>query len=42
MADYIVGFYNNVRLYSTLDNVPSDALGQKSAINIPIDVSEIT
>ena len=42
IADYIVGFYNSVRLHSTLGNLPPNAFEQKSAINQPIDVSEIT
>ena len=42
IADYIVGFYNSVRLHSTPGNLPPNAFEQKSAINRPIDVSEIT
>ena len=42
IADYIVGFYNSVRLHSTLGNLPPNTFEQKSAINRPIDVSEIT
>ena len=42
IADYIVGFYNSVRLHSTPGNLPPNAFKQKSAINRPIDVSEIT
>ena len=42
IADYIVGFYNSVRLHSTLGNLPPNAFEQKSAINQLIDVSEIT
>ena len=42
IADYIVGFYNSVRLHSTLGNLPPNAFEQKSAINQPIDVSETT
>ena len=42
IADYIVGFYNSARLHSTLGNLPPNAFEQKSAINQPIDVSEIT
>jgi putative transposase len=42
VADYIVGFYNSVRLHSTLGNLPPNAFEQKSAINQPINVSEIT
>ena len=42
IADYIVGFHNSVRLHSTLGNLPPNAFEQKSAINRPIDVSEMT
>ena len=42
IADYIVGFYNSVRLHSTLGNLPPNAFEQKSAINQPIGVCEIT
>ena len=42
IADYIVGFYNSVRLHSTPGNLPPNAFELKSAINRPIDVSEIT
>jgi putative transposase len=42
IADYIVGFYNSVRLHSTLGNLPPNAFEQKSAINQLINVSEIT
>ena len=42
IADYIGGFYNSVRLHSTLGNLPPNAFELKSAINQPIDVSEIT
>ena len=42
IADYIVSFYNSVRLHSALGNLPPNAFEQKSAINQPIDVSEIT
>ena len=42
IADYIVGFHNSVRLHSTLGILPPNAFEQKSAINQPIDVSEIT
>jgi len=40
--DYIVGFYNNVRLHSTLGYLPPNAFELKSAAEQPIDVSEIT
>ena len=42
IADYIVGFYNSVRLHSKLGNLPPNAFEQQSAINQPIDVSEKT
>ena len=39
IADYIVGFYNSVRLHSKLGNLPTNAFEQKSAIKLPIAVS---
>jgi len=39
IADYIVGFYNSVRLHSKLGNLPLNASEQKSAIKLPIAVS---
>ena len=42
VADYIVSFYNNVRLHSTLGYLPPNAYELKSAAKQPIDVSEIT
>ena len=42
VADYIVGFYNCTRLHSKLGNLSPNAFEQKSAIQHPIDVSEIT
>ncbi len=42
IADYIVGFYNSVRLHSKLGNLPPNAFEQQSAIKQPIDVSEKT
>ena len=42
VADYIVGFYNSTRLQSKLGNLSPNALERKSAIQHPIDVSEIT
>jgi len=42
IADYIVGFYNSVRLHSTLGNLPPNAFEQQSAIKQPIAVSEKT
>lgn len=40
IADYIVTFYNNVRLHSTLGNLPPNAFEHQSAVNTPIRVSE--
>ena len=40
IADYIVGFYNSVRLHSKLGNLPLNAFEQPSAIKQPIAVSE--
>lgn len=42
IADYIVSFYNNVRLHSRLGNLPPNAFEHQSAITQPIDVCEIT
>jgi len=42
IADYIVGFYNSVRLHSKLGNLPPNAFEQQSAIKQPIVVSETT
>lgn len=42
IADYIVGFYNSVRLHSKLGNLPPNAFEHQSAITQPIDVCEIT
>jgi transposase InsO family protein len=42
VADYIVNFYNNVRLHSKLGNLPPNAYEQQTAIKQPIVVSEIT
>lgn len=42
IADYIVGFYNAVRLHSTLGYLPPNAYELKSAAKQPIDVSEKT
>jgi transposase InsO family protein len=42
VADYIVGFYNNVRLHSTLGYLPPNAYELKSAAKQLIDVSENT
>ena len=42
VADYIVNFYNNVRLHSKLGNLPPNAFEHQSAIKQPTGVSEIT
>lgn len=42
ILDYIVGFYNNVRLHSTLGYLPPNVYERKSAAKSPIDVSENT
>ena len=42
VADYIVGFYNCERLHSKLGNLSPNAFERESAIQHPIDVSEIT
>ena len=42
IADYIVSFYNNVRLHSKLGNLPPNAFEQQSATKQPICVYEIT
>jgi putative transposase len=42
IADYIVNFYNNVRLHSKLGNLPPNAFEHQSAIQPPILVSEIS
>ena len=42
IADYIVNFYNSVRLHSKLGNLPPNAFEQKSAINQPIGVCKKT
>ena len=42
ITDYIVGFYNNVRLHSKLGYLPPTAYERKMADKQPIDVSEIT
>ena len=39
IADYIVGFYNSVRLHSRLGNLPPNAFEQQSATSQPIAVS---
>lgn len=42
VADYIMGFYNSVRLHSKLGNLPPNAFEQQLATQQPIDVSEKT
>jgi putative transposase len=42
VADYIVGFYNSVRLHSKLGNLPPNAFEQQLATKQPIGVSENT
>jgi putative transposase len=42
VTDYIVGFYNSVRLHSKLGYLPPNSYEQKMADKQPIDVSEIT
>ena len=42
IADYIIGFYNSVRLHSKLGNLPPNAFEQQSAINQPIGLCEKT
>ena len=42
IANYIVGFYNSVRLHSKLGNLPPNAFEQQSATTQPIFVSEKT
>jgi putative transposase len=42
IADYIVGFYNSVRLHSKLGNLPPNAFEQQSAVKQSIAVSEKT
>ncbi len=42
VADYIVGFYNSVRLHSKLGNLPPNAFEQQQATQQPIAVSENT
>ncbi|WP_438696419.1 hypothetical protein [Zoogloea oryzae] len=38
----MVGFYNNVRLHSTLGYLPPTAYERKTAVQHPIEVSGIT
>ena len=41
VTDYIVSFYNSIRLHSTLGYLPPNAFEHKSAPTPPINVSEI-
>ena len=42
VADYIVNFYNAVRLHSKLGKLSPNAFEHQSAIQLRTDVSEIT
>jgi putative transposase len=42
ITDYIVSFYNSIRLHSTLGYLPPAAYERKMAVILPIGVSEIT
>ena len=42
IADYMVNFYNSVRLHYTLGNLPPNAFEHQSAMEQPIDLYEIT
>ena len=42
VADYIVGFYNSVRLHSKLGNMSPNAFERESTFRKPIQLSEIT
>ena len=42
IADYIVSFYNSLRLHSKLGNLPPNAFEQQSAIKPPINLCETT
>ena len=42
IADYMVNFYNSVRLHSTLGNLPPNAFEQQSAIEQSISLCEVT
>lgn len=42
IADYIIGFYNSVRIHSTLGYMPPNIYEQQTAAEPPIAVSEIT
>ena len=42
IADYIVGFYNSIRLHSKLGNLSPNAFERESTSKNPIKVSDIT
>ena len=42
IADYIVNFYNSIRLHSKLGNLSPNAFERESAIQHPIELSEKT
>ena len=42
ISDYMVSFYNNVRLHSKRGNLPPNAVEHQSAMTQPIGVCEIT
>lgn len=42
IADYIIGFYNSVRIHSTLGYLPPNVYERQTAAEPPIAVSEIT
>lgn len=42
VTDYIVGFYKNVCLYSTLVFLPPTAFERENTAQLPIEVSDIT
>ena len=42
IADYIVGFYNSIRLHSKLGNLSLNTFKRESTSKKPIELSEIT
>ena len=42
IADYIVGFYKNIRLHSKLGNLLLNAFERESTLKKPIKLSKIT
>ena len=42
VTDYIVRFYNNVHLHSSLVYLPPNAYERQTTVQHPIEVSEIT